>query len=181
MAANTGTQNSHPLDKTRLYGLKRFHQSGFTLTEMLVALVILSILAGVAIPFAEVGYRRAKEAELRQSLRSIREAIDRFHKDCEEKIISPNQQGVSRDCYPLELSVLVEGVETGEGDGSLKYYLRRIPGDPFVNEEDSSPETHWEIRGYRDSPDGAWRGEDVFDIRVENDLQALNGTDYVDW
>lgn len=156
------------------------HQSGFTLTEMLVALVVLSILAGVAMPYAEVGYRRAKESELRQSLRSMRDAIDRFNKDCKEEEITQNQTGVSRDCYPNTLLYLVDGVETGIGDGSKKYYLRRLPKDPF-GADDSSPETHWRIRGYRDSPDGIWSGDDVFDIRPKNHQQALDGSDYADW
>lgn len=147
---------------------------------MMVALVVLSILASVTIPYAEVGYRRANEAELRHSLRSIRNAIDQFHSDCKQEVLAQNQSGVSRDCYPTSLSYLVDGVETGIGDGSLHYYLRRIPADPFA-EQDSSPESHWNVRGYRDSLDGVWSGEDVFDVRARNNLQALDSTDYADW
>ena len=49
---------------------------GLTLIELLVALVILSILAAAALPYAEVTVRREKELELRQALRQVRSAID---------------------------------------------------------------------------------------------------------
>lgn len=158
----------------------RCRLQGFTLAEMVVSVTILAILAGVAIPYAEVGYKRAKEAELRQSLRKLRNAIDDFHRDCEQGLIAQNQSGVSRDCFPNDLSALVEGVEAGTGDGMLRYYLRRIPSDPFA-EGDSAAETHWDVRGYRDTPDGVWSGDDVFDVRVRNALQALDRSDYKDW
>ena len=48
---------------------------GLTLIELLVTLVILSILAAAAVPYAELTVRRDKEMELRRTLRQVRTAI----------------------------------------------------------------------------------------------------------
>ena len=56
---------------------KLFPQAkGFTLTEMLVTLTILAILAAAVMPLAKTAIRREREIELRRNLRIIREAID---------------------------------------------------------------------------------------------------------
>lgn len=150
---------------------------GFSLVELLVSLAILSILATITVPYARVEYVRSKEIKLKTSLRNIRVAIDRFHDDCVAGNIARSDSGVSVDCFPRSLQVLVDGVESSGADGSIKYYLRRLPVDPFSLEDDD----HWEVRGYKDSPDGAWSGDDVYDVRVKNSLSALNGVEYRTW
>ena len=152
---------------------------GFSIIEMLVSLVILSILAAVALPFVELGAKRAKEAELKRNLRTLRTAIDEFHRDCTSGEIAQGQRGVSIDCYPETLEILINGVNSAAADSKPYRYLRRVPRDPFSDEEHS--EDHWEIRGYRDEPDGIWSGDDVFDIRTNNGKQAINGADISDW
>ncbi|MER3425478.1 MAG: general secretion pathway protein GspG, partial [Nitrospiraceae bacterium] len=52
---------------------------GVTLLELLVTVSIILILAGVAMPAMKVTMKRAQELELRQRLREIRTALDRFH------------------------------------------------------------------------------------------------------
>lgn len=54
---------------------------GVTLLELLVTVSIILILAGVAMPAMKVTMKRAQELELRQRLREIRTALDRFHED----------------------------------------------------------------------------------------------------
>ena len=54
---------------------------GVTLIELLVTLVIMFILASVALPFTKVSAKRSQELELRQTLRTIRVAIDTFRRD----------------------------------------------------------------------------------------------------
>lgn len=159
--------------------MKKGRNAGFSFIEMLVSLTVIAILAGVALPFAELGWKRAKEAELRQALRSTRQAIDAFHQDCRNDEIAQGQAGVSQDCYPDELNVLIDGVSSSAADSKVYRYLRRLPADPFSDEDDR--ESHWIVRGYRDEPDGIWSGDDVFDIRVDNDGQAIDGTYYQDW
>ena len=48
-------------------------QRGFTLIEMLVVLAMLGVLASAARPLLELSVQRAREHELRQALRTLRE------------------------------------------------------------------------------------------------------------
>ncbi|GAB5478094.1 MAG: type II secretion system protein [Marinobacter nauticus] len=153
---------------------------GFSLIEMLVSLTILGILASVAIPFAEVAVVRKKEYELRENLRTVREALDEFYADWQGEIISRNDEGSSRNGYPVSLSILVEGVPL-KNSQDIRKYLRRIPRDPF-NEDITNAEEHWALRSSQDEPDSTlWGGEDVFDIRSKSDRVALDGSNYRNW
>ncbi|MEI7577613.1 MAG: prepilin-type N-terminal cleavage/methylation domain-containing protein [Armatimonadota bacterium] len=51
----------------------------FTLVELLVAVVVVTILAAVAVPKAASSTRRAKESALRQTLTQLRNAQVQFH------------------------------------------------------------------------------------------------------
>lgn len=161
--------------------LNRRRASGLTLMELMVTLVILSVLAAVAMPFAEMTVKRNRELELRQALREVRTAIDRFHIDWREGRISKLADGVSEDGYPESLSVLIDGVETAQAKGSKGKYLRRVPRDPF-GERDIAPEETWTLRGYQDDANAKiWNGKDVFDLRSRSERKAIDGSLYKDW
>ncbi len=152
---------------------------GLTLIELLVTLAILSILAMAALPYAEVTVKRAKELELRRALREMRTAIDRFHEDWSSGAIPRQSEAASDDGYPKTLLVLVEGVDTGKAKKGLRRYLRRIPTDPFA--ADGVGE-QWVLRSYQDEVDTVvWSGQDVYDIRSDSTVSALNGTQYHEW
>src|SRR5258708_5467308 len=137
---------------------------GFTLIELLVALSILAILAGVALPYAEVMVRREKELELRRSLREMRGAIDRFHDDWQQGLIAHSDQSGSEDGWPRKLEVLVQGVARSTAKQGKESYLRRVPDDPFAGHE-ITPEQQWGLRSYQDEPKaGTWGGQDVYDV-----------------
>ena len=55
--------------------------SGFTLLELIVTLVVLAILVMGTIPLMQNAVKRQKELRLREDLRTIRNAIDEFHRD----------------------------------------------------------------------------------------------------
>ncbi|MCG8519642.1 MAG: type II secretion system GspH family protein [Pseudomonadales bacterium] len=160
---------------TRMSGGK-----GFSLIEMLVSLTILGILASVTIPYAEVAIKRQQEAELRQSLRIIRTAIDEFHRDWSQEAIVRADGNSSRTGYPKTLDVLLEGVEL-TGSQEIKKYLRRLPQDPLA--ENGLPvEQHWALRSSQDDPQSTiWGGEDVYDVTVNHDRVALDGSNYREW
>jgi len=155
--------------------------TGLTLIELLVTLVILSILAAAALPYAEVTLRREKELELRQALRDIRTALDAFHDDWKAGRISRAGGSASDDGYPKMLSILVEGAESGEAKDQKKKYLRRIPRDPFAD-PGKNPADQWVLRGYQDAVDSnMWGGRDVYDVRTAYDGVAIDGTKYRSW
>lgn len=151
---------------------------GFTLIEMLVTLVVLSILAGMTVPYAELIVVRQKEYELREALRDIRTAIDKFHYDWEQGKIQNNPDIVSVNGFPVKLEVLIEGVQDSSADGLIIKYLRRIPKDPFANTDTDN----WRYIGYQDSSDTeSWNGEDVYDIRSQSPKQAIDKSFYAAW
>jgi len=154
---------------------------GFSLVELLVVLVILSILAAAALPYAEVTVRREKELELRKALREVRTAIDRFHDDWKSGRIGKGVEGVSDDGYPRTLQVLVDGVEGAQAQSGRQRYLRRIPRNPFADVSTPASE-HWTLRGYQDAPDAeVWGGGDVYDVRSAVNKAALDGSSIASW
>jgi type II secretory pathway pseudopilin PulG len=58
--------------------------AGTTLLELIIAIGILVILAGAALPLVRATIRREREAELHRDLREMRNAIDRS-KDAADK------------------------------------------------------------------------------------------------
>jgi len=151
-----------------------------TLLELLITMVILSILAAAAMPYAEMTMVRGKELELRRSLREIRTAIDRFHEDWATGKISHLSPVASADGYPKTLKVLVDGVELAQAKGGKAKYLRRIPEDPFATGSDAG--SRWSLRAYQDDRDAlTWGGKDVYDVRSSSGNTAIDGSRYRDW
>ena len=111
----------------------RQRQSGFTLVELVVAFTILLVLSSMAVPIARYQVRREREKELRNALREMHTAIDKYKDLCDAGKIQGKQDEY---CYPPTLEILVEGVKlngviTGLGQGSGKIrFLRRVPGIP---------------------------------------------------
>ena len=115
-------------------------QSGYTLLELVVTLIVLSILIMGTLPIAQNAIKRQKESHLRQTLRDIRNAIDEFKRDtlgaCPQGAVNtsgipgqgvganvpsdPRSRVVVDDCtifdsenldrYPPSLDALVNGV-----------------------------------------------------------------------
>ncbi|HKU72762.1 MAG TPA: type II secretion system protein [Pyrinomonadaceae bacterium] len=115
-------------------------QKGFSLIELVITITVLTILTLGVLPLVKVSVKRQKEQQLRETLRSIRMAIDEFHRDtvgmvCTGVAMTPQQQAqaqgqnttidprskvVISDCtifgvdnpdhYPPDLDTLVNGV-----------------------------------------------------------------------
>ena len=146
---------------------------GFTLIELIVSVMVISILAGLAVPLARNSIKRQKEIELRSALREIRTAIDKFKDASDRGFVAVK---LDTEGYPEKLDVLVEGVEmVGAVDKKLKF-LRRIPIDPMTNSTD------WGQRSVQDDANAtSWGGQNVFDVYTKSDGTAFDGTKYKDW
>src|SRR5438046_6471764 len=58
-----------------------FRQCGFTLLELIITLSVLAILIMGTVPLAQNAVKRDKEMRLRETLRTVRNAIDEFKRD----------------------------------------------------------------------------------------------------
>lgn len=85
--------------------------------EILLALALVALLAGLVVPTAQSSLRRGREAALRQDLAVMRKAIDDFRAD--------------RGKYPAALALLV-----------TERYLRAIPADPMTGRTDTWVPVH---------------------------------------
>lgn len=90
----------------------RKQDAGFTLMELMIVMLIVSILVLVAIPKFESSIRMAREAVLKEDLHVLRAAIDSYTMDKQKA--------------PQSLEDLVQ-------DG----YLKEIPHDPMTYSKDT--------------------------------------------
>lgn len=86
--------------------------TGFTLIELMVVMVIIATLLSVVVPRYFESVDRAREATLKESLKVVRDAIDRHFSDTGK--------------YPDTLDDLV-----------AKKYLRKAPLDPVTDRVDT--------------------------------------------
>ena len=82
---------------------------GFTLIELIVVMAIVALLVSIAAPRYLHSIDRAKEATLRSSLQSMRQAIDQFAADTGR--------------YPDSMAELID-----------RRYLRQLPEDPITGD-----------------------------------------------
>lgn len=157
-------------------------KAGVSLIELVVTMVILSLLAMVVLPSAQLTNKRLKEIELRRTLRTVRTAIDDYKKAYEAANTGKQDIGL-KSGYPKELKTLVEGEDFGDVKKTKKKFLRRMPVDPF-NPPKPGEEPKWGIRAYKDEPDkksDAGDAEDVYDIYSLSEETAIDGTKYKEW
>ena len=135
-----------------------------------MAVIILAILMGAAVPIARVRIKREREVELRRDLWEMRDAIDHY-KDAADR--GAFQIKLDSNGYPPDLDTLVKGVDV---QGKTLRFLRRVPTDPMTGS------TEWGLRSMQDDPDStSWGGQSVFDVYTKSNATALDGTKYSDW
>lgn len=92
--------------------VRRAGESGFTLVELMIVMLIIGILAAIAIPSYVTSMKNAHEAVLREDLHVMRQAIDSYTMDKEKA--------------PESLDDLVQSG-----------YLHEIPKDPLTQSSDT--------------------------------------------
>jgi general secretion pathway protein G len=148
---------------------------GYTLIELLVVMAVLGLLAAAVMPLAEVTVQRERERELKRALWEMRDAIDAYKRAADAGAV-PTGYSV----YPPSLDSLVQGVPDASAEGGKRFFLRRIPRDPFAP-ADLEPARTWGLRSYASEPDRPQSGADVYDVHSRSERIGLNGLPLRQW
>lgn len=123
-------------------------QRGFTLLELIIVLVVISVLLSVAIPRYQETIRAAKESVLKQNLYLMRRQIEAFAAD--------------NGRYPESLQQLVD-----------KGYLRELPLDPITDSRETWQEIREDSTGLSPTSQPG-----IVDVRSGAEGESLEGKPY---
>jgi general secretion pathway protein G len=156
----------------------RNSSSGFTIAELITVCAIIAVLASIAMPVASFGFRRQREIELKERLRKITDAIDRYHDlmTMQGPVRPAQMQALGSDGYPKELDELVKGVKMS--DGKLVKLLReRDLIDPMTGKKE------WTTLSTTDEPDTISSDDNnVYEVHSTSTAMSLDGeTHYNEW
>lgn len=152
---------------------------GFTVAELITVVAIIGILASIALPVARFGIRRQKEIELRDRLRKITDAIDRYHDlmTMQQGAVRAGQmQALGSDGYPKDLEELLKGVKMSNGQ-TVRLLRERDLIDPMTGRNE------WITLSTSDDPDTSMsNGDNVFEVHSTSTALSLDGkTRYNEW
>jgi prepilin-type N-terminal cleavage/methylation domain-containing protein len=167
---------------------------GFTIAELVTVVAIIAILAAIACLWLASGIRRQKEIELKDRLRKITDAIDRFHDlMLMGQVNQPPQQGgmpgqpanlvrpaqmqaLGSEGYPKDLEELLKGVKMSDGR-TIRLIRERDLIDPMTGRNE------WITLSTSDDPDTSMsNGDNVFEVHSTSTALSLDGkTRYNEW
>ncbi len=127
-------------------------QDGFTLIELMIVMVVIGLLAAIAIPSYTNNVRNAKEAVLREDLRTMRGAIDSYT--------------IDKQKAPQALDDLVQAG-----------YLKVMPVDPFTRRSDTWVPAQSDVLSTIDQTDSGG----ISDLHSGAQMTAADGSSYNTW
>lgn len=153
--------------------------AGFTIAELITVVAIIAILAAVAMPVARFSIRRQKEIELRDRLRKITDAIDRYHDLMtmqQGTVRAAQMQALGSEGYPKDLEELLKGVTMSDGK-TIRLLRERDLIDPMTGRNE------WITLSTTDDPDTSMTdGNNVFEVHSTSTALSLDGkTRYNEW
>jgi general secretion pathway protein G len=156
----------------------RNSSSGFTIAELITVCAIIAVLASIAMPVASFGFRRQREIELKERLRKITDAIDRYHDlmTMQGPVRPAQMQALGSDGYPKELDELVKGVKMSDGK-IVKLLRERDLIDPMTGKKE------WTTLSTTDEPDTISSDDNnVYEVHSTSTAMSLDGeTHYNEW
>lgn len=150
---------------------------GFSLIELVVVLGLLGVLAMAVLPLAEMSQVRDKERELKRALWEIRDAIDAYKRAADAGEVAGAGGGSK---YPPNLEILAEGVPDIKQGGQPRFFLRRVPRDPFAPDA-VEPAKSWGLRSHASTAANPMPGVDVYDVYSRSERLGLNGVPLRQW
>src|ERR1700761_1287523 len=126
-------------------------QGGFTLVELMVVMLIISVLAAIAIPSYISSLKAAREAVLKEDLHVMRQAIDSYTMDKEKG--------------PQSLDDLVQSG-----------YLKEVPNDPMTHTNSTWVTATSDVLESVDQSDPG-----INDVHSGSDEQGSNDQPYSSW
>jgi general secretion pathway protein G len=137
---------------TPRHGLQRNSaESGFTLLELMIVMVVIGLLAAIAIPSYIRSVRAANEAVLKADLHVMRQAIDSYT--------------VDKQKAPQSLDDLVQAG-----------YLKSMPVDPITKRSDTWMPVQEDTMMSLDQTQSG-----IDDVKSGAQQSALDGTSYSTW
>ena len=134
-------------------------QSGFTLVEILIVVVILGILAAIVIPQFTDASTEAKTSSLCSDLQTMRSQIELYKIQHNDKLPSSAAVG-------FVLAMTEKTDIDGNADGEYGPYLQKIPTNPFndldtITEAATDPGIAGGAGWFFDTTEGDFRADDA--------------------
>jgi general secretion pathway protein G len=130
---------------------QRGAEQGFTLLELMIVMIVISLLAAMAIPAYVNNIKAAKEAVLREDLHVMRQAIDSYT--------------VDKQKAPQTLDDLVQSG-----------YIKVMPRDPFTSRTDTWMPSQEDTLMSLDQTESG-----INDVHSGSQQTAIDGTSYSTW